>query len=356
VYQWPIGAELTVSGSKVTFRLRRADDALEVRTADGGLLDPLAADVLIALGGDVPVWLSTVEGLRAVDRWAPGDANSLQEAMIALNTPQRQRAQLARTTTNRAVLVALAGSGTAHVVQNPLLTRCEWELLQAHRDQTVSNRALALATVLPAALWDYPDAKVRGRVARNPLCPPHVLVQMSTDPDIGVRAAVAANPNTATRVLAVLAAAPAQADQVRRAVAANPHVSRRTLRRSLRNADPGVRAAAAANPRLPKWRRASLVAHKSSQVRRSLASRPDTTARQLIWIERCSRRDQPTWQAMIRSRLRSHPNATPRLKQRLREVDAYVTPSAAKEATDEPSLPAASHLLESWPSRRRSKR
>jgi hypothetical protein len=335
------GDELVVSEGRLRLRLSYHEGRLLVANAEGDPLDPAAAEVLMALGGDAPWWLYAVEGLEAVDRWAPFDVDALRRAVKALGQSPQHQIGVARSTTDQAVLVGLAGGGVVQVALNPAITPVEWDILRAHRDGSVWARALRLATVLPAALGDHRDPQTRLRVSRNPVCPPDVLARLSGDFDVQVQAEVAANPNTEAKVLQALLVD--GTDAVRRAVASNPHASRRTLRRCLRDKSATIRAAAAGNPTLPKWRTALLVADKRSPVRRSLATRPDTTARRLAWIDRCSRRDQPPWQAMIRAQLRNHPNATPRLVSHLAELDRWTSSApqvdAAQTTTGRPGVP-----------------
>jgi hypothetical protein len=334
-------AESRIREGRLDLRLQHTLGGLEVRTASGDLLDPVAADVLIALGGDVPAWLSIVEGLQAVDRWAGGDIAAVRRAASALARSDHNRARLARSLDDQAVLVALAASGQSQVAQNPAVTAVEWDLLCGHRDKRVRSRALGLATTLPAALADHPDPEARLRVGRNPSCPVAVLDRLSQDGDQEVRRAVAANPGTSPVRLNSLLKDKSTPDWVRLAVALNPRCPRLGLLRCLRVVNANIQTAAARNPALPSSWAAVLVMNRRSGIRRGLASRRSNTLRRLAWIDRCSRRDQPKWQLMIRAQLRFHVNAADKLKSRLAELDTFTRSNANAISSLQPHIPRA---------------
>lgn len=336
--------ESRIREGRLDLWLRHTPGGLEVRTASGELLDPVAADVLIALGGDAPGWLSVVEGLQAVDRWAGGDIAAVLRAASALARSDHNRAQLARSSDDQAVLVGLAGSGQVHVAQNPALTAVEWDLLCGHRDDRVRNRALSLATTLPAALAEHPDPQVRQRVGRNPSCPVAVLDWLSRDGDPEVRRAVGANSGTPVGLLRSLLKDKSAPDSVWLAVALNPRCPRMGLLHCLRAVNPNLQTAAARNPALPRSWAAVLVMNRRSAIRRGLASRQANSSRRLAWIDRCSRRDQPTWQLMIRSQLRFHANASDKFKSRLSELDTYTKSNANAISSLQPAVPRARRL------------
>ena len=316
--------EVVLAEGRLQLRIARHDGRLEIRTKAGELLDPVAAEVLMALGGEEPAWLSVVEALNVVNERFPNDDRALLDAGHALGRSLQKRQQIARTSDNPAIRVALAGSGITQIVANPHMTAAEWDLLRLHRNQKVANKAMREATLLPPALHDHPDPQTRLRVARNPACPADVLATLARDSDTSVRQAAGANPSTSPAILQSLIVPPDPSDVVRASVAGNRHTPRRALNRCLRDSKAHVSAAAAANPALSKGRATLLTGDRRSVVRRSLARRPDNSSRNLAWIDRFSRRDQPSWQAMIRTQLRSHPNATPKFVNRLDQLDTYI--------------------------------
>jgi hypothetical protein len=326
-------------GGKLGLQLVRSDDGVHVVNRDGQTLDPVAAEVLIGLGGEEPAWLPLVEGVRAVtDRY--DDWETVQTAARAMAAIPNARRKAARTTDEPAVLIGMAAMGEVQVARNPNLTAREWDLLLENRRPETAELALRTASMLPPALHDHPDAATRMRVARNPTCPQPVLATLATDSNTGVLAAVAGNPQADQPILRQLLK-DKNPTPVREAAANNRQISPKALRRCLRDKAPEVRGAAAGNPVLPSWRAAFLVPNKRSAIRRALATRPDSTSRRLAWIERCSRRDQPTWQMLIRPRIASHPNASPQLTERIDELNAYVahgvrTPILRKVAPPSP--------------------
>ena len=161
------------------------DSQLVVRNAQGGVLDPTAAEVVISLGGDEPVWLTTVEALRAAYRGTQtGHLDGVVAAASALATSTTQQAETARTTDDRSILLALAANGVAQVGANPLCDLGVWELVMEHRDPEVRWTALEQNELLPPQLWNYPDTETRERVARNPECPAKILAhcRLTTGP------------------------------------------------------------------------------------------------------------------------------------------------------------------------------
>jgi hypothetical protein len=300
------------------------DGRLRVTDPDGRPLDTAAAEVLMALGGKEPAWLVPLEALLTVESAFAGDWGQVRLAATAMGAPGPTRAQLARTASEPAVLLGLAALGEPQVLRNPAVTGREWDVLIAHRRRGVAARARNIADVLPPGLAEHPDPEARMRVARNPACPASLLSRLADDPADQVRKAVGTNPSTEARALRRMLSEKRNQLQVWEAIAANPKISWRGLEKCLREGPDQAREAAVANPRLPKWRVATLVTSKWSATRRALAGRPDASAKRLAWTERFSRRDQPGRQNLIRARIYSHPNASEVTKARVQQLNAFM--------------------------------
>lgn len=130
---------------------------LTVRTKAGEHLDPNAAEVIMALGGEEPKWLRLVETLQVVNASYPGSQFALVQAAEVAGRNPAVRAQLAKRSSNRIVLLALAAIGQAQVACNPNLDAAEWDLLLNHRDSSVQAKAWSLVRVLPPSLADHVD-------------------------------------------------------------------------------------------------------------------------------------------------------------------------------------------------------
>jgi hypothetical protein len=307
---------LSLAGGHSKLYLTIRGDDLDVFNKSGELLDPVAAEVLISLGGPAPPWLPVVRGLKQVHRSFPADDGALVEAGQALARRRDTQNHLAKTSDQGPVLVGLAGAGFHQVSTNPHLTRREWDILLDHPDPEVAKRSRSAAAVLPQCLFDHPDPDTRVRVGRNPAVSPGVLDVLANDFDERVRNSVASNGNAASATLRRLLHDKPNS-RMRRTIAANPHADFWTLQRCLRDESGDVRAAAAANPSLPRWRAMLLIGDKWSAVRLALAGRQDLPPLAVGWIERLSRRDAPTWQNMIRFRLLHNPGSNERIRSRI---------------------------------------
>jgi len=293
---------------------------LTVRTKAGELLDPKAAEVIMALGGEEPKWLHLVEALQVVNASYPGSQFALVEAAEVVGRNPAVRGQLAKTSSNRVVLLALAAIGQAQVACNPYLDAAEWDLLLNHRDSSVQAKAWSLARVLPPSLADHVDENTRIRVAQNPDCPPKVLARLGRDKNAKVLMAAGANPSTPVKTLRRLARTPRQTF-IRRSVAVNPSTPRWTLVRLVRDLQPVVRAAVVTNPSLPTQYARNRVGDASGTVRYAVAQRTDLGPHALSWLERFARRDGSRQYALTRKRLEYNPSCPPYLRKRLNQID-----------------------------------
>ena len=306
--------------------LDEADGALVVATGKGERLDLDAADVLVALGGSPPAWAPTVAGLRAVHQRFGLDPGALERAAEALGRKRADRAALAKTTADAAVLLALAASAHPQAAANPLIDSVAWDALMAEADDAGRHRAWGYAVSLPVSMADHPDPMVRVRVAANPACPPDVLDRLAAEaareggpPGERIRAVVAVNPSTASDTLRRLARS--QADEVARAAARNPRTPARTLAaRSLVGRGP-VRAAVAGNPSLPRFFACMMGWDPNAQVRHALVERVDLPGWVLARLELYGRRE-PQWQyRQLREALARHPHCPPRVHGRLADAE-----------------------------------
>jgi hypothetical protein len=294
-----------------------------VQVSGGGrVLDPAAADVLMALGGAEPDWLRVVEGLEAVHRRGYGSEDGLQRAADVLGRKASERARLAKTTSDELVLVALAAGGQAQVAANPACTIETWDLVASHRSDSVRTKAREHGFVLPPALAAHPDLDVKTRVARNPACPSDTLAQLATVPADGLQAAVASNPNTEPAVLERIGRA--WDSPVNQHVAGNPRTPVKTLRSLAARPDAAVRARVAANPAYPPRLARRMVWDTNGRVRFQLAGRTDLSGRALTWVERYARRDGAQQYRMTRWRLTHNPTSPPELLRHLAAIDAFV--------------------------------
>src|ERR1700722_4308978 len=102
-------------------------DGIEITNADGDVLDLAAAQVIISLGGTEPAWYPTVSALTAAYQLSEGKwGDSLAHAASALSLSPSRRGDLARTTSDKAVLAALASAGTVAAARNPQCDRTIW--------------------------------------------------------------------------------------------------------------------------------------------------------------------------------------------------------------------------------------
>ena len=120
-------------GSEV-FYLETAGNELEVFTKAGQHLDSTAAEVILALGGDEPRWLRTVEALSAVHRIAPHNEQALLDAAAVISQKKSSMVVAARDSRHYAELVALAEMGVHQVATNRLIDPLIWGLLMDDRD------------------------------------------------------------------------------------------------------------------------------------------------------------------------------------------------------------------------------
>jgi len=272
------------------------DGELLLTTADGTFLDPVAAQVLLALGGAVPPWLPAVEGLQAV--WNElRSIPALLSAAAALGHSRDLQDRFARTSPDPAVLIGLAAAGIAAVAQNPQCSAVSWDFLRLHPDESVCEEALDLAEVLPAALCRHPDADTRARAARNLACTRQDLSQLSRDPSVAVRLSVAGNP----------------------------HSSSRSLRRVARLKSVAIRAAAAGNRNFPvhSYRAEMLLTDRSGLVLAAFASRTDVTGHFLHRVNNLARTRCREY-ARVAYALKRNPNTPKRLR---RSVEARLQPA-----------------------------
>jgi hypothetical protein len=317
--------EPLVAGARLgplTVELRLAGAELEVIGAGGGRLDPGAAEVLIALGGPAPSWLAAVDALTRVGRAVPGDIGAVCRAAAAIDAGGQERAVLARTSDDRAILIGLAAYGQYQVGAN---ARCDtqiWDLVRYHPNELVRSQALRQNEVLPPALGGHRDVETRRRVAANPACPPELLRSLVTG-EPPVRAAVAAN--AACPSLTLLGMSRSDDVWVRKAVAANPACPVKAFRRLMWDRQAIVRNALLLNPAVPTHLAARQVYQDPTPaVRAALAGRIDLPGSTLGWLERYARRDSPQQYKLVRQRIAAHPNFPDRLRERLEQIDARI--------------------------------
>lgn len=274
-------------------------DRLRIFTGSGDLLDPVAAQVLQSLGGTAPSWLRNVEGLHTV--WGNyRNTTALRSTAAALAKPDPQRAQIARTTLDPAVVIGLAAAGVPAVAQNPHCTAQAWDLLRLHDDEEVQERAWDLADVLPPSLASHPDANTRALAARNLACPRQTLDGLASDPSETVLLAVAGNPNT----------------------------SGRALRRIARQKNLYIRAAVAANPSFSvhSYRAESLLLDRDGTVLAGFASRTNVSGHFLHRVNNLARTRSRRYRTVLVA-LRNNPRTPKRL---LRKATEGLKPKAAK--------------------------
>jgi len=227
-------------------------ESLEILNEQGEELNATAALVLMSLGGAEPDWLTTAEALAEAFRAAEGHpVETVRAAVMALELNEGRRAAVARSTTDPGVLAALAAVGTTQVGANPACTVRAWDLLMKSRDSSVRRQALRRNEILPPALWQYPDAETKVRVARNPATAEHVLHTLATlQPEVlAVRRAVCSNVTASASLLALLAGDDDMG--VRRAVASNPRCPEDCFRSRSRDRYADVRTAIVSNPAMP---------------------------------------------------------------------------------------------------------
>jgi hypothetical protein len=305
-------------------------NGLAIFNADGGRLDPVAAEVLLALGGTEPAWYSVGNALVAAYKDAGGRGkDAIAAAAEALGLGVGRRAELARTTDDRAVLVALAAYGNIEVGANPLCDRTAWDLVLKHRDPDIRRKALASNEQLPPALSNHPDLETRVRVARNWQCSVEVLEKLS-DQEPRVRAAVAANPSTTHSTLKRLARD--ENTFVRRAIASSPKCPRSCITPLLHDRFADVRAAAVMNPEVSRRRVAArIISDPTPAVHVAIAARTDLKPGDLSRLERFSRHDPLPQYKLVCSRLSQHPSCSPSLKRRIEGIEKRIAALTAEE-------------------------
>ncbi len=319
---------------------------LIVMDSDGRPLDPRSADVLVALGGEEPDWLPLVEALSVVPGEFPNDISAVTSAAHTLDLQPEVRAQLARTSRDRAILLVLAASGQYQIGANPLCDVKLWDLVRYHRRDDVRSAALRHNEVLGPKLANHPDPETRRRVAANPACPTALLVLLGENQEPVVRASVARNPRTPTGTLLQLAQ---DKDNiwVRAGVASNPSCPRGAYQKLMWDRQASVRNAIVVNPTVPRRAVARQIFNDPTpSVHVALASRVDLTPRQLSWLERYSRRDPPQQYKLVRQRLGQHPACSAKLGRRLDKIERHQSMTASRQATHPGSAPkSAWHRL-----------
>jgi hypothetical protein len=296
-----------------------------------GRLDPQAAEVIVALGGEEPPWLRPVESLMCVHRHFPGDEAALVSAAEAIGAKEARRAQIARQSESDPVLIGLAAFGQKQVATNPCLDARMWTLLRYHRISEVSRQALDIANVLPPRLALFPDPETRMRVANNPECPPGMLAMLSLDSS-SEQIRVAAARNTACPQDALGQLSRDENVGVRHAVAANASTNQKLLARLLVDRYAHVRVAAVTNPSLPPKAAARRIGIDATPtVHIALASRVDLSPRALSWLERYSRGDKQHTYAAVRRRLRQNPTCPDYLMKRLDYIDRRISASRPRK-------------------------
>jgi len=301
-------------------------ESLEILNEQGEELNATAALVLMSLGGAEPDWLTTAEALAEAFRAAEGHpVETVRAAVMALELNEGRRAAVARSTTDPGVLAALAAVGTTQVGANPACTVRAWDLLMKSRDSSVRRQALRRNEILPPALWQYPDAETKVRVARNPATAEHVLHTLATlQPEVlAVRRAVCSNVTASASLLALLAGDDDMG--VRRAVASNPRCPEDCFRSRSRDRYADVRTAIVSNPAMPVKRVARRIwSDPTPGVHVALAARMDLHARSLTWLERYARSDPISQYLRVCSRIKDHPNCSARLAERIVQTESHV--------------------------------
>ncbi len=302
------------------------DGGLTILNEHGDELSATSAQVVMSLGGTEPGWLTTIEALTEAFEAARGSPRqAVQAAASALEEKGARRAELARTTFDVAIVVALAAVGTTQVGANPACTIRAWDLLMKSRDPSVRRNALRNNEVLPPSLWQYPEDETQVRVARNPLCPENVLHSLAIrEPEIvAVRNAVASNTQTPDSLLTLLAA---DADMsVRRSVANNPSCPTHCFKKLSRDRYAAVRTAIITNPAMP----VNLIARRirfdpTPAVHIALASRADLKPKNLVWLERYSRSDPVSQYRMTCARISDNPASSEKLRRRIGVKEAHL--------------------------------
>jgi hypothetical protein len=300
----------------VTYRCSLAG-GFHVLSEHGETLDPTSAAVLVALGGDEPEWLPTVDALTRVYQAFPGHAGAMQQAAAALEAGARPDS-LAKTTTSMPALLALAAIGCAAVGANPHCDTYLWNLLLYHRDLKVARRALAMNPVLPPCLGNHEDQETRTRVARNPACTANQLERLAHDGSPQVRLAVAGNPSAGAHALREGARDPEW--PVRQAVARHPSCPSDCVRRLLRDPIAQVRAAMVLNPIVRRGVLASRVRDPTPAVHVALASRVELKGR-FSGLERRARADDARSYAQTRAALKRNPSCPELVHRRLKAIE-----------------------------------
>lgn len=310
-----------------------APGALRVYSEKGQLLDPEAADVLLSLGGAVPAWLPAIDGLHAAYRHHGARRAVLADAANALGRPDHEIALFAKTTTDPVALTALAGAGHPQVAANPYCTATDWDLLVAARSFEVAEQAREFGMILPPSLADHPDADVRTRVARNPVCPPATLHRLAHDSESAVRIAVAHNKFADPKTLATLANRLNFVQELVTALADNPATPIESLTLLARNKHPIVRATVAANRSLPARRATRMLWDRHASIRLSLAARSDLSPLALSWIRRYSSRRDRSFYPQTLWRLANNPTSSAVLLRRVNreQHDLSVNPKRLDE-------------------------
>ena len=301
-------------------------ESLEILNEQGEELNATAALVLMSLGGAEPDWLTTAEALAAAFQVAEGrPVETVRAAAMTLELNEGRRAEVARSTTDPGVLAALAAVGTTQVGANPACTVRAWDLLMKSRDTSVRRQALRRNEILPPALWQYPDAETKVRVAQNPATPEDVLHTLATlQPEVlAVRRAVCSNVTASASLLALLADDDDMG--VRRAVASNPRCPEDCFKSLSRDRYADVRTAIVSNPAMPLKRVARRIwSDPTPGVHVALAARVDLHTRSLTWLERYSRSDPITQYLRVCSRIKDHPNCSARLAERIVQTESHV--------------------------------
>ncbi|MGD0808516.1 MAG: hypothetical protein ABSA91_02215 [Acidimicrobiales bacterium] len=327
----PAGVEPThLRVGQRDFKVLVDGHSLVVMDTDGRPLDPRSAHVLVALGGEEPDWVPVVEALSVVPGEFPDDIAAVATAARVLGLRPEDRAGLARTSTDREVLLALAASGQYQIGANPLCDVKLWDFVRYHRKDEVQSAALQYNEVLGPRLGNHPDPETLRRVAANPACPTGLLVSLGEKQEPAVRAAVARNPRAPAGTLLNLAQ---DKDNVwvRAGVAANPSCPPEAYRKLMWDRQASVRNALLVNPTVPRKVVARQIFHDpTAAVHVALASRADLTPRQLSWLERYSRLDPPQQYKVVRRRLAQHPSCSPKLGRRLDKIERHQSAVASR--------------------------
>ncbi len=292
------------------------DGGFQVLSERGEVLNPTSAAVLVALGGDEPAWLATVDALTRVHLAFPGDADALRQAAAALDAGDGADS-LAATTTARAALLALAAVGCAGVGANPNCDRDLWNLLLYHRDLRVAKRALAMNRVLPPQIGFHEDEETRVRVARNPACTADQLDELWSSSQ-RVRQEVAGNPSASGSTLSLCASAAEW--PLRQAVARNRSCPRQCIHRLLRDKIAEVRAAMVRNPIVRRRVLVGRLNDPTPAVHEAMATRVELK-RRLSRVERRARGDDAMSYARTRATLKRNASSPARLRRRLEAIE-----------------------------------